>query len=331
MLKYWQQKQQCLGIKGHLVMKNGIRTFLTLLAGTSLLAGCASRQTAASFWKDHLVFVSAQGGANDIYLSDLQGKHPRKLTDDPTDDAHPRVTIDGRIVFASRRTGTWQIYIMDWDGSRVQALTNTPGVNNYRPFPSPDGRVVFVSDRDLKPQIFSVNPDGSDLEQLTHGDFHYDNPVVSDDGHIYFTSSRGSKWDIWKMGPDGSLPKQLTKIPQNIQEIAVVPPGTADYDQRFSTLSPMIPFFGVYTQPRLIFSAYTPQGNLALYRINEDGSELQMISTRSLYTNRSPVLQPDGQILFTSDRNGSTDIWTMYPDGRQPRALIHSPAYESTS
>jgi len=312
-------------------MKHGIGKVLTILAGASLLSGCASRQVDTSFWKNHVVFVSSRDGDNDIYLSDKQGHNVRQLTHDTTDDGHPRVGIDGSIVFASKRTGTWQVYRMDWDGSNLKTLTNTPGVNNYRPFPSPDGRIVFVSDRHLKPQIFSMNPDGSDLERLSQGDFHYDYPVVSEDGHIYFTTSRGSKWDIWKMGPDGARPKQLTKISQNIQEIAIVPPGTSDFDQRFTNRSPMIPFFSFATQSKLIFSAYTAQGNMALYRVNEDGTEFKKLSMRSLYTNRSPVLQPSGQVLFTSDRQGSSDVWTMYPDGRQPRLLIRSAAYDSTS
>ncbi|MGV3526802.1 MAG: TolB family protein [Candidatus Sericytochromatia bacterium] len=302
------------------------------LAGLAVtLTGCASQQSASNFWKDHYVYVSAASGNNDIYLSDLQGKGVKQLTSDPTDDAHPRVSITGEIVFASRRTGTWQIYSMKWDGSQVRALTNTPGTNNYRPYPSPDGRVVFVSDRLGKPHIFSVNPDGSGLEQLSEGDFWYDYPVVADDGHIYFTSSRNSKWDIWKMGPDGSRATQLTKIPQNIQEIAVVSSAYKDFDERFTNRSPMIPFYNFSSQNRLVFSAYTPNGNLALYRVNEDGSELRQLSVRSQHTNRSPVLQPSGQVIFTSDRNGSTDIWTMYPDGMQPRPLTSDPAYESTS
>ncbi|HEY9842559.1 MAG TPA: hypothetical protein V6D23_19000 [Candidatus Obscuribacterales bacterium] len=312
-------------------MNHLLRAFAAALACAPLLAGCASRQFATSFWKEHFVFVSARDGDNDVYLSDLQGRMVRQLTHDATDDAHPRITVDGRIVFASRRTGTWQIYLMDWDGSNVKALTKEPGINNYRPFPSPDGRIVFVSDRHLKPHIFSINPDGSDLERLTTGDVWNDYPVVAEDGHIYFTSSRGSKWDIWKMGPDGTRPLQLTRIPQNIEEIAVVSPGYPDYDTRFTNRSPMIPNYGFYTQPRIVFSAHTADGNLALYRVNEDGSELRQLSIKSLHTNRSPVLQSSGQVLFTSDRNGSTDIWTMFPDGLQPRQVVDNPAYDSTS
>jgi len=329
MLKYGDKNNSTSRLE--LVMKQTRRILLTLLAGSALLASCASRQPASTFWKEHLVFVSARSGHNDIYISDLEGKHVRQLTNDPTDDSHPRVAIDGRIIFSSRRTGTWDIYAMDWDGGNVTALTNMPAVNNYRPFPGPDGRIVFVSDRHVKPQIFSMNPDGSDLRQLTKGDFHYDYPVVADNGHVYFTSSRGSKWDIWRMGPDGGLPTQLTKLPLNVREIAVVPSSVPDYDTRFTNRSPMIPFFDIASPTRIIFSASTEAGNLALYRINEDGSEFRQLSVRSLSTNRSPVLQPTGQIYFTSDRSGNTSIWSMYPDGHQARPLVTSAAYESTS
>lgn len=312
-------------------MKNWFKLFLTSVAASALLTSCAAIQGSDAFWGSHFVFVSARDGDNEIYLSDTQGQNVRQLTFDSTDDSHPRVTIDGRIVFASQRTGVWQIYSMNADGSDQKALTNQPGINNYRPFPSPDGRIVFVSDRYLKPHIFSMNADGSNVERLTQGDVWNDYPVVTEDGLIYFTSSRGSKWDIWKMGPDGSRPTQLTKITKNVREFAVVASNYKDYDARFTNRSPMIPFFNFSSQSRLVFSAYTEQGNLALYRVNEDGSDLRQLSVKSLFTNRSPVLLSTGQVLFTSDRNGSTDIWTMYPDGYQPRLVIDSPAYDSTN
>lgn len=312
-------------------MKNPLRHLLTLAVSAVLLNACAGRQADSSFWKEHLVFVSARSGHNDIYLSDYAGKNVRQLTQDATDDAHPRITIDGKIVFASRQSGTWQIHIMNWDGSQRRQLTDMPGVNNYRPFPSTDGRIVFVSDRHLKPQIYSMNPDGTDLQRLSEGDFHYDYPVVNEDGHIYFTSSRETTWDVWRMGPDGSRPTQVTKIPQNVRELAVVPPGYQDFEERFTQRSPMIPFYNFITQVRLVFSAYNETGSLGLYRISEDGTDFAELSTRALHSNRSPVLQPTGQIHFTSDRNGSTDVWTMYPDGRVPRPVIQSPAYDSTN
>lgn len=297
---------------------------------TTLMSACASMQQGAET-EPMIVFVSSEGGQKDVYISDAEGKKARALTHDVAEDAHPRLTFDGRVVFTSKRTGTWQVYIMNNDGSDVKALTTERGVNNYRPYPSPDGRVVFVSDRYLKPQIFSVNSDGSDLRRLSEGDFHNDYPVVADDGHIYYTTSRGSKWDIWKMAPDGTRQRQVTRLGQNVQEIAIVPPMYKDYSERFTSRSPMIPFYSFQTENRLVFSAITRTGSLGLFRVNEDGTNLEEISQPGIYTSRSPVLLRSGQILFTSDRNGSTDVWTMYPDGKIPRQVVSHPAYESTS
>lgn len=68
------------------------------LAGLAFtLAGCASQQSASSFWKEHYVYVSAASGNNDIYLSDLQGKGVKQLTSDPTDDAHPACRSPGTL------------------------------------------------------------------------------------------------------------------------------------------------------------------------------------------------------------------------------------------
>lgn len=304
---------------------------LALGISTFMLSACAALQQGADSQNPMVVYISGTGGQKDVYISDLQGKNPRALTQDVAEDAHPRLTLDGRVVFASKRTGTWQVYIMNRDGSDVRALTTERGVNNYRPFPSPDGRVVFVSDRYLKPQIFSINADGSDLRRLSEGDFHNDYPVVADDGHIYYTTSRGSKWDIWKMAPDGTRQRQVTRVPMNVQEIAVVPPMYKDYAERFTNRSPMIPFYSFQTENRLVFSALTDTGALGIFRVDEDGSNLQNLSQPGMYISRSPVLMPNGQVLFTSDRNGSTDVWTMYPDGKIPRQVVKEAAYESTS
>jgi Tol biopolymer transport system component len=310
-----------------------IRHFLTVSLTFLALAGCAGQQHAdGDFWMNHFVFVSSRSGSNDIYLSDMQGRQVRALTRDVADDATPRVGMDGKIIFASRRTGTWQIYSMNWDGSEQIALTREPAVNNYRPFPAPDGRILFVSDRMLKPHVFSMNVDGTDVRQLTQGSTYNDYPVVGEDGHIYFTSSRSSKWEIWKMGPDGSSPQQMTHTTRNVQEIALVSPAYPDLDNRFTNRTTMLPVFGFYTQPRIIFSASSSDGRTpGLYRMNRDGSDFRELTANQVFVNRSPVVWPNGRVFFTSDRAGSTDVWSMSPDGRDPRQMIADPAYDSTS
>jgi Tol biopolymer transport system component len=309
-----------------------MRVFTTasLLIGL-LLTGCAGMSPQDdSFGQQHMVFISSRSGANDVYLADLNGRHVRALTDDATDDASPRFSPDGRVVFASRRNGSWQIYSMNWDGSGVKALTKDTGVNNYRPFPGPDGRIVFVTDRFQKPQIMSINPDGTDLRRLTHTEDYYDSPVVGLDGMIYFTSSRSSKWEVWRMFPDGGKPEQLTQTPRNIKEVAVLPPDAQDQIKRTTNRSLLLNPYGFYTQPKLIYTMASDSGGLSLYRTNLDGSDPRNITANQLNNDRSPMLAPNGRLYFTSDRGGSTDIWSMTPDGYQPTVIIDHPAYDST-
>jgi dipeptidyl aminopeptidase/acylaminoacyl peptidase len=69
-------------------------------------------------------YISTQDGDAEIWVSEADGKNPRRLTDNKAIDNFPGWTPDGRrIVFASTRSGTWQIWIMEADGSNPNQLT----------------------------------------------------------------------------------------------------------------------------------------------------------------------------------------------------------------
>lgn len=301
-----------------------------LVASTLATTGCANRMiteaTPGSF-----VFVSSRSGANDIYLSDDTGRHVRALTHDVTDDANPHLMKNGRIVFSSRRTGTWQVYTMNLDGSDVQAVTKDRAVNNFRPFPTDDGRILFVSDRYLRTQIFSIFPDGAELKRLTPSDDYNDYPVSNSDGYIYFTSSRSTKWEVWRMNADGTEPTQITQTVGNILDVAVLPPNVNDTYEQSTNRTLILPFMGFYTQPKIVYTMRSPSGYSDLYRMNQDGSDMRQLTMNQHNLNRSPIYVQNGRLLFTSDRTGNTDIWSMSPDGFTARPLVEHPAYDSTS
>src|SRR5260370_21929236 len=60
---------------------------------------------------------------------------------------------------------------------------------------------------------------------------------------------------------------------------------------------------------------------------NADGSGEQKVTEGSL--DYDPVWSPDGQwIVFTSERNGSADLYRMRPDGSGVERLTDDPAYD---
>jgi TolB protein len=55
------------------------------------------------------------------------GSNPRRLTNNPNDDAFPSWSPDGtQITFSSERYGNAEIYFMNADGSGQMRLTDNP-------------------------------------------------------------------------------------------------------------------------------------------------------------------------------------------------------------
>lgn len=144
-----------------------------------------------------IAFRSARDGANEIWVSEFSGAHPRKVTamNGPTTGS-PRWSPDGRwIVFDSRPGGNGDIFIVAAEGGAARAVTREPS-NEVVPSWSRDGRwIYFASDRNGEPEIWRTGADGNGrAEQLTAGGGFA--PVESADGQwLYYTKRRvGGIW-----------------------------------------------------------------------------------------------------------------------------------------
>jgi dipeptidyl aminopeptidase/acylaminoacyl peptidase len=83
---------------------------------------------------------------SDIWLVPAEGGAPRKLTNSPKHDRHPRWSPDGKwVAFESNRSGKFQIYLIPADGGEAKELTSL-STGAQQPVWSPDGRrIAFVS------------------------------------------------------------------------------------------------------------------------------------------------------------------------------------------
>ena len=129
-----------------------------------------------------LAFVrgSEEGGGDDIWVMDADGRNQRRLTEPavtadgvPALDMAPAWSPDGRrIAFASTRDGAeMKIYVMDADGGHQSRLSDSaPFVTDHTPAFSPDGEhIVFASNRDSveNTEIYRMRADGSDVRDVS--------------------------------------------------------------------------------------------------------------------------------------------------------------------
>lgn len=166
----------------------------------------------------------------DIYVSDLNGKIIKKLTDTAGYDAEATLSPNGdKIVFTSTRSGDLELYTMDIDGSNVKQITNELGYDGGAFF-SPDGsKLVFRSSRPkteaeikeykdllardlVQPtnmEIYTCNVDGSDLKKITNlgnanwAPFYHPsgNKIIFSSNHA---SEKGFPFNLYMINADGT-------------------------------------------------------------------------------------------------------------------------------
>ena len=157
------------------------------------------RSPAISPDNSRVLYSFADGGRQQIYVTNLQAKDPLKLTDSSGIDNWPGFSPDGQsIVFGSSRDGAFEIYVMQSDGSEVKRITHSP-FQDIRPCFSPDGkRIAFVSHRDGNSEIYVVNIDGSGLTRVTNHPERDDYPAWHSDGkQLVIVSERGGQHDLY--------------------------------------------------------------------------------------------------------------------------------------
>lgn len=159
----------------------------------------------------------------DIFETDPDGSHLKRLIDAPGYDAEGSYSPDGKqIVFCSTRAGDPDLYIMNADGSGVRQLVKSPGYDGG-PFFSPDGkRVIFRSDRKEKDllQLYVINTDGTGERALTdNGGVNWCPYWHRDGRHIiyafadYSNPNARPNFDLFLMNVDTGKTERITFAP----------------------------------------------------------------------------------------------------------------------
>ena len=157
-----------------------------------------------------LAFSSNRHGNPEIYVVDLAGGSPVRLTQNNANDWLPDWSADGtKITFTSYRTGSYDLWVMRADGSAQTSWVATGAWDDY-PRWAPDGERISLSttaetEGVANSEIFVRRLNGS-LQQVTYSVAEDQWADWSPDGRIIFTEGYkdGSDWDIYIIDADGS-------------------------------------------------------------------------------------------------------------------------------
>jgi TolB protein len=163
------------------------------------------------------VFMSNGGEGNyDLYLLDLGGDAPVRLTDHKEKDGQAQWSPAGdSVVFVSGRTGNGDVYLLDLTTRALTRLTRG-GKGHLYPRWSPDGKKLVLMHGSNENHhivvISDVTKPGESKKELTTWAYDDLRPVWSPDGRkIAFYSNYNAAgdpktWSIFVIASDGSDP-----------------------------------------------------------------------------------------------------------------------------
>jgi tricorn protease len=164
--------------------------------------------------------------AEDLWVADLDGKNPRRLTTDTGVESHPVFSPDGEtIAFSAQYEGNTDVYTIPVRGGSPTRLTWHPGPDTVRGF-TPDGKkVLFSSPRNVysnrHQQLFTVPLAGGMAEQLPIP-WGFEASYSPDGDYIAYTPVRdaSSQWKHYRGGTHGRIwvyrvkDHEVVEIPQ---------------------------------------------------------------------------------------------------------------------
>jgi Tol biopolymer transport system component len=189
-----------------------------------------------------LAYSSDRGGAGDldIWVQQVSGGTPLRLTDNPADDVDPTFSPDGQTIAYRAEGAVDGIFLVPALGGNRTLLAR----GGYRPRFSPDGTHIayWTGERMFRAaKIFVVPTSGGNSVQFAH-DFPYAAyPIWSSDGrYIAFVGSKSQQvreesntdeWDWW-IAPVDSGPATRLLANQTFGKQGLVPPETGTSHHR---------------------------------------------------------------------------------------------------
>jgi Tol biopolymer transport system component len=178
---------------------------------------------------------------------------------------------------------------------------------------SPSGKIVYQTDQDGNFELYLIDLRSGESIRLTNNSASDVSPAfISTTNQIGFVSDSQNGWNLYTTD---ILGKQITPLIKNKDIRADYPSWSAD---------------GKFITASLVEDCVAPATTCYydIYVMNADGTHLQNL-TDTPQSEWVPVWSPDDQkIVFSSDRDGDSEIFMMDRDGSNLVQLTENDGYD---
>ncbi|HUV31087.1 MAG TPA: Tol-Pal system beta propeller repeat protein TolB [Acidobacteriota bacterium] len=253
-------------------------------------------------FRTKIAYIRKIEAAKELFVADYDGANERQLTSNGSTNLSPAFAPDGdELYFTSYVEGDPQLFKVDISTGEVTKVASFPGLVAAAAV-SPDGdKIACVLTRDGNSEIYLIDRDGRIIKRLTHHWAIDTAPTWSPDGRmIAFSSDRTGSPQVYIMDAFGLNVRRLT------------------YRGGYND-SP------VWSQrgDRITFVSRDKRGRFDLASTDTSGTSYRILT--ELGMNENPHFSPDGKhIIFSSNRLGPREVFTMDISGRNQRRLTRS-------
>jgi len=256
-------------------------------------------------YRTKIVYSKELDKAKEIFMADFDGYNERQITRNGYLNLSPAFGPDGNnIFFTSYKDGWPKLYVHNLANGSTEIVSEHKGINSAAAV-SPDGKTIAcVLSKDGNSEIYLLERSGKIKRRLTNSWAIETAPAWSPDGgSIAFTSDRTGVPQVYIMRNDGTNVRRLT-------------------------------FIGNYNDS----PSWSPRGDRIAFVSRDRGFIVCSVDTLGndfkilahLGNNENPRYAADGNhIIFTSDRLGRKELYTMDLFGQNQRRVTNTGGYAS--
>jgi TolB protein len=215
--------------------------------------GSAAVEPALSPDRTRVAYSAERTGTGfDLFVMDVDGRNPQRLTTAPGIEGEPVWSPDGRrLVFTGTpREGPPQLFSIQPDGTGLRQLTEGKGGSHSATI-SPDGRqVAFISSREGRPELYVMPLEGGQARRLTRTGDRESQPRYLPDGTLVYVVSHAKGSRVMRTANGGETAVAF-ETEQPIASLAISRDGrrAAYVTGRLADLAKPKARFALYVRP----------------------------------------------------------------------------------